>query len=176
MSKLTDELANASPEEINTMNWAIVHAGLVKAQQHLEADGGRHSWLDGYVAIAKQEAGLTPPDSVPIVRLERERVPNGAVAWYLLASDGPQFMFGTEVPPSCRPKRRGWLYETPQHPGQKPFAFKIGFPRGSGYFVMSDLDTIDPKAVRCPLYTDVLGDLRMEGHPLRKPNMNVAGS
>jgi hypothetical protein len=40
-------------EELRHADLHIVLAGLLKAKQHLEAGGVRHTWLDPYIAIAR---------------------------------------------------------------------------------------------------------------------------
>lgn len=62
MSTKLAALATASPLELLSGDLAIVAANLQRAQKELEAaTGGRHSWLDAPIAIAKDRASNPIP-------------------------------------------------------------------------------------------------------------------
>jgi hypothetical protein len=50
--KLKD-IASWTPEQITQAEWRTVGNALKQAQQYLEADGCRHSWLDAPVEICR---------------------------------------------------------------------------------------------------------------------------
>jgi len=58
MSKLSEWALKATDRELEDADWAIVAHALGKAQEYLQADGVRHSWLDAYRGVAESRAKL----------------------------------------------------------------------------------------------------------------------
>jgi hypothetical protein len=79
--------------------------------------------------------------------LSRPRLPETEIAgWFINASDGPQFWYGTPPQYGMQP-----LYLSPAYESQQPVAWRA--TSGEGWFIASDLAMYRKDMEWQPLYT-----------------------